>query len=326
MTRVIESACIDALVPSAGNARRHSKSQIRQIARSIDTFGFIAPVLVDEQGRVLAGHGRLEAARLLKLAQVPVLRVEHLNEAQKRANLLADNRIAQNATWDPRQLALEFQALLELEQVFELSVTGFAMGEIDATLEILSGGDEPDGIDDMVEPDPALAVSGPGDLWLLGPHRLACGDARSEVSYRTLMVDDVADLVFADPPYNVPIDGHVSGKGRNRHREFAMASGEMGEEEFVAFLRAVIAQLVAFSRTGSVHFLCMDWKHIRELLEAGRGLYDSLLSLCVWNKSNGGMGSLYRPKHELVAVFRHGPAPHVNNVQLGRHGRKRSNV
>jgi DNA modification methylase len=325
-TQVIESARVDALVPYAGNARRHSKKQVRQIAGSISEFGFLVPVLIDEKGMVLAGHGRLEAAKLLGLEHVPVVRASDLSEPQKRAFILADNRIAQNATWDQRQVAVEFQSMIELEPLFELTVTGFEMGEIDSAIEILSGGDEPDSIDDLVAPDASRAVSKTGDLWALGPHRLLCGDARSEVSYRALMAQDLAGVVFSDPPYNVPINGHVSGKGKHSHREFAMASGEMSEEEFVTFLTAFIVQLKAFSRDGSVHFLCMDWKHIFDLLRAGREHYDSLLNLCVWNKSNGGMGGLYRSKHELVAVFKTGKAAHVNNVQLGRHGRNRTNV
>ena len=324
--QVIEQVRVDALMPYAGNARLHSKKQIREIARSIGAVGFVGAILADEKGMIISGHARLEAAQLLGFERVPVLRVENLTEAQKRAFILADNRIAEKATWDQRQLAVEFQELIALDPTFELTVTGFEMGEIDGAIAILSGGDEADSVDDLVTPDPAAAVSKPGDLWQLGQHRLFCGDARSETSYRALMAQELAGMVFTDPPYNVPINGHVSGKGQHCHREFAMASGEMSDPEFLAFLGAFIAPLAAFSKNGSVHFLCMDWKHIFSLLQAGHAHYGALLNLCVWNKTNGGMGSLYRSKHELVAVFRNGKAPHINNVQLGRHGRNRTNV
>jgi DNA modification methylase len=324
--QVIEQVRVDALMPYAGNARLHSKKQIRGLAKSITAIGFVGAILADEKGMIIAGHARLEAALLLGFERVPVLRVKNLSEAQKRTFILADNRIAEKATWDHRQLAVEFKTLITLDPAFELTVTGFEMGEIDATIAILDGGDEADSIDDLVAPDPAAAVSKPGDLWQLGVHRLICGDARSQTSYQALMTHELAGMVFTDPPYNVPIKGHVSGKGQHNHREFAMASGEMSDEEFLAFLAAVIALLTTFSKDGSVHFVCMDWKHIFPLLQAGHAHYDTLLNLCVWNKTNGGMGSLYRSKHELVAVFRNGKAAHINNVQLGRHGRNRTNV
>jgi len=317
---------VDALRPYEGNARRHSKAQVRQIARSITEFGFTAPLLVDEAGTVLAGHGRLEASKLLGLTDVPVVLVNDLSEAQKRAYILADNKIAENATWDQTKLALELQSIIELEPDFELTITGFETGVIDSTLQILNGGDEEDSINDLVLPDPARAVSKLGDLWLLGPHRLLCGDARDASAYERLMAGERAHVVFTDPPYNVPIAGHVMGKGAHQHREFAMASGEMSEAEFVAFLGGFIELLAAFSTDGAVNFICMDWRHLQPLLTVGDAHYSELLNICVWNKSNGGMGSLYRSKHELVAVFKAGKGPHVNNVALGRHGRNRTNV
>ncbi|MFO1148083.1 MAG: DNA methyltransferase [Alsobacter sp.] len=322
----VERLPVAALKPYAGNARRHSKKQIRQIADSIRAFGFNVPLLIDREGTILSGHGRLEAALLLGMIELPVIRVSDLSEAQKRALILAENKIAENASWDQTKLALELQSIIELDADFELTITGFETGEIDSTLQILSGADEQDSINDLVLPDPARAVSKLGDLWHLGSHRLLCGDARERSSYERLMAGERAQMVFTDPPYNVPIAGHVTGKGQHQHREFAMASGEMSEAEFSAFLAGFIEPLVASCADGAVSFVCMDWRHLLALLTVGAAHFSELLNLCVWNKSNGGMGSLYRSKHELIAVFKVGKGPHINNIALGRHGRNRTNV
>ena len=190
-----------------------------------------------------------------------------------------------------------------------------------------SGPSEQDPADEVPCIDSATPpVSEPGDLWCLGEHRLLCGDATDAAAFKTLMGDDRAQMVFIDPPYNVPIDGHVCGSGAIKHREFAMASGEMTEDEFTTFLKNVFRQITRHSEDGSIHFVCMDWRHLHEIVSAGRAVYSDLKNLCVWNKDNGGMGSLYRSKHELVFVFKHGDARHINNVELGRHGRYRTNV
>ena len=314
---------LSALRPYGRNPRTHSKKQIRQIADSIVAFGWTNPILVDAQGGVIAGHGRLEAAKLLGLDTVPTIPIDDLTPAQRRAYVIADNKLAENAGWDDELLALEIKDLLELE--IDMTVAGFEVAEIDILLETLD--DEEDAADDLPPVDLSTPpVSRAGDLWLLGSHRLLCGDATKAESFAHLMAGEAAQLVFTDPPYNVPIDGHVCGLGAIRHQDFAMASGEMSEAEFIAFLTSVLRHLVAFSLDGSIHFLCMDWRHLFELLTAGRATYSELKNLCVWNKTNGGMGSLYRSKHELVAVFKAGSAPHINNVALGAHGRYRSNV
>jgi DNA modification methylase len=161
---------------------------------------------------------------------------------------------------------------------------------------------------------------------LLGRHRLACGDARDAGAYDALMAGQAADMLFTDPPYNVPIDGFAGGKGKVERREFAMASGEMGEAQFQAFLEATLGPAAAVTRDGAIAFVCMDWRHVGELLAAGAAVFDELKNICVWTKTNGGMGSLYRSQHELVFVFKKGRAPQCNNVELGRHGRNRTNV
>ncbi len=316
---------IDTLKPYPRNARTHSNKQIGQIADSIKEFGFINPVLIDGDKQIIAGHGRVLAAQLIGMAKVPTLRFDHLTEAQKRAYILADNKIAENAGWDFEVLASELEGLITLNPQFDIELSGFETPEIDI---IIGNASESDGEEDEVpevkfdEP----AISRPGDLWILGNHRLFCGDARNDDSYKVLLAGEQAQMVFTDPPYNVAIDGHVSGLGRVKHNEFAFASGEMSEAQFTSFLSTVFGHMAENSIDGSIQFVCMDWRHIGEILAAGNKTYNELKNLCVWNKTNGGMGSLYRSKHELVFVYKNGKAPHINNIELGRHGRYRTNV
>jgi DNA modification methylase len=238
--------------------------------------------------------------------------------------VIADNRLAEKAGWDESILAIELQHLLTVDLGFEVSITGFEVPEIDLILDQASAKPDPE---DALEPIPSgPAVTRPGDLWLLGKHRILCGNSLEEDSYARLMEARKADAVFVDPPYNVAIDGHVSGNGSIHHREFEMASGEMTEKEFVEFLSASFGLLARNSNPSSVHFACMDWRHAGEILAAGKHTYDALLNVCVWAKDKGGMGSFYRSQHELIFVFRNGKASHRNNVQLGRFGRNRTNV
>jgi DNA modification methylase len=197
------------------------------------------------------------------------------------------------------------------------------MGEIDVVLDGngLDEEDELPAVDDQVAP-----VARAGDLWILGDHRLLCGNALDADSYDQLLGTDKADMMFADPPYNVPIAGHVSGLGATRHADFAMASGELSPAEFEGFLKTALGHAANRSVDGAIHYVCIDWRHQRELLAAGDQVYSELKALCVWNKSNAGMGSLYRSKHELIFVFKVGKGAHVNNIALGRYGRHRSNV
>jgi DNA modification methylase len=316
-----------ALQPYPRNPRTHSKRQIRQIADSIKEFGFTNPVLIDRDGGIIAGHGRVEAAKLLGIDSVPTIRLEDMTEAQKRAYILADNKLAENAGWDRELLALELQYLTELDIDFDLTITGFETTEIDLLIEGLEPAEDDPAADSVPESDPdAPVISQVGDLWLLGPHRILCGDATNPDSFKRLMGGQTAQMVFIDPPYNVAIDGHVCGLGSIRHEEFAMASGEMSEAEFTEFLRGVFGHLIEYSMDGSIHYVCMDWRHIHELLTAGRSAYTEIKNLCVWNKDNGGMGSFYRSKHELVFVFKNGTEPHINNFELGQNGRYRTNV
>jgi DNA modification methylase len=313
------------LRPRARNPRTHTPKQIKQIAASIKEFGFISPVLVDATDAIIAGHGRVEAAKLIGMGDVPTVRVDHLSAAQIRAYVIADNKLAENAGWDRELLALELQEL-SVELNFDVTVTGFETAEVDILIGELNN-DALDEADLVAEIDRSVpAVSCLGDCWHIGDHVLLCGDALDKNSYVTLLGSQKAEVVFTDPPYNVPIDGHVSGLGRVTHREFAMAAGEMTSQEFTQFLTTVFARFSEFSSNGSIHFVCMDWRHVRELLSAAEACYHELKNLCVWAKTNAGMGSLYRSQHELIFVFKNGTASHINNIELGRFGRNRSNV
>jgi DNA modification methylase len=322
----IEYAHVQELRPYPNNARTHSRKQVRQIAKSIEKFGFCNPVLIDDAKQIIAGHGRVEAARLLGLAAVPTCRLSHLSEADKRAYVLADNRLAERAGWDKELLAIELQGLIDLN--VEVELTGFDMGQIDLILEeAYEAKGAASGPEDQVPPRRAgPAITRTGDLWVLGAHRLLCADARDKLAYDQLLEGSKAELVVTDPPYNVPIDGNVCGLGRIRHRDFAMACGEMSEAEFTAFLQTVFERLAENSTDGSIHQLFMDWRHMGEMLGAGRQVYRELKNVCVWNKGNPGMGTFYRSQHELVFVWKSGTAAHVNNFELGQHGRNRTNV
>ena len=318
---------ISDLRPRANNPRTHSQKQLEQIASSIQRFGFTNPVLVDAQGGIVAGHGRLEAGKLLGMTEVPTLCLSEMGEADIRAYVIADNRLAEKAGWDRELLGLEFKYLADLDIDLDLTITGFELAEVDCLIGELALGEEQC---DPADQAPKIAAGPPttlpGDIWVIGAHRLICGDATLPDTYAALLADEKAGMVFADPPYNVPIQGHVSGLGKVQHREFAMASGEMSRSEFIGFLTKVFSNLAQFSSDGSIHFQCMDWRHAAEILAAGEAAYTELKNICVWTKTNGGMGSLYRSAHELVFVFKAGTAPHTNNVELGKNGRYRTNV
>jgi DNA modification methylase len=308
---------VGSLKPAPRNARTHSRAQVRQIAASIERFGFVNPILIDADDTVIAGHGRLAAAKILRLTHVPTLQITHLTAPERRAYALADNQLALLADWDIPLLSLEIQELSTL--AVELDVLGFPAPSIDGLL-----ADRASLADEVPEPPAGPPVSRRGDLWHLGPHRLLCGDARDPADYARLLDGRTADLVFTDPPYNVKISGFAAARGK--HREFPMASGELSPDEFTAFLTGVFQQLAAHCRDGAVLFVCMDWRHLTEVLAAGRSAFSCLLNLCVWAKTTAGQGSLYRSGHELVLVYKHGTASHTNRVELGIHGRHRTNV
>lgn len=309
-----------SLVPYARNPRTHSPQQLHQLTKVVREFGLTNPILVDPDYTIIAGDLRRRVATVLGLAEVPVIVIEGLSEPQKRALRLADNKIALGAGWDEELLRIELLELSQPELEFDLELTGFTTGEIDVRLN-----DEVDPDDEVIPAVPATPRCRPGDIWQLGEHRIGCGDCRDRDLVSRLLGEGArVGAAFLDPPYNVMINGHANARGR--HREFAMASGEMTTAEFRTFLNDCLAVAAQLSAPGAVHFICMDWKHLVDLEAAASPLYDQLLNICVWNKSNAGMGSLYRSKHEMIMVYRVRGGPHRNNVELGRHGRNRTNV
>ena len=320
----VEHRTINELKLRPGNARTHSPKQIEQIANSIREFGFTNPVLIDDEDIIVAGHGRVAAAKLCGLLAVPTIRLTGMSKAQIRAYVMADNRLAELAGWDRDILAIEFQELFALSPAFDVTISGFETAEID----FMIGGpptpksDPNDKLPEMIGP----VVSRPGDLWQIGKHRVYCGSALKAASYVALLQGEKAQFVFIDPPYNVPVQGHVSGLGRTQHREFSMASGEMTTAEFRTFLRTSFDFIADHAVDGAIVDVAIDWRHISDVLAAGGEVFADLKNICVWTKTNAGMGSFYRSQHEFFAIFKNGTAAHINNVELGKHGRYRTNV
>lgn len=259
--------------------------------------------------------------------EVPTIAIDHLTDAQRRAFIIADNKLAENSSWDTGMLALELKELGELDLNFDLELTGFSTGNIDLIINEVTSvdGAEPSPDDELPDMAQIPHVAQWGDIWQLGEHRLICGDSRDGKTYERLLGEERADMAIADPPYNVPIGGYVLKGKTPRHGEFAMASGEMSSEEFIDFLASIFKNLTAFSNNGSIHYIFMNWRHMFEILSAGRKHYKELKNLCVWNKSNAGLGAFYCNKHELIFVFKNGSKPHINNFEWGS-DRFRSNV
>lgn len=316
---------ISELKPWTGNARTHSEKQIAALMVSINQFGFTTTILINEDDVVLAGHGRLEAAKRIGLTEVPTRTITGLTKSQQRAYVLADNKISEMSGWDKDLLKTEIECLIEEE--FTIETTGFSTAEIDVMLDDFAetSSDNPD---DLQATDIAVEqiVTKPGDMWRLGDHFLICGNALQMDSYAFIMNGELAQMVITDPPYNVPIDGHVCGSGDVKHDEFAMASGEMTAGEFTDFLGKTFAMIEQFSQDGAIIYSFMDWRHQREILNAAEPIFGKQRQHCVWVKDNAGMGTFYRSQHELVYIFKKGEAPHINNFELGQYGRYRTNV
>jgi DNA modification methylase len=314
---------ITGLTALGRETRKHPLAQIRKLQTSIERFGFVLPIIVDRRGRVVAGWALVLAAKKMGLQEVPAITLADLGEAQLRALRLALNRLAEDSQWDPGALTLEFSEILEIDAEIDLQISGFEMAEIDVALEGASEDEEDDLFDIGMSAEP---VTRPGDLWSLGDHRILCDDALLAESYCRLLNTERAEMMFTDPPWNFPIEGNVSGLGAVKHKDFAMASGEMSSQEFQVFLATALGHAAEYSTDGSLHYVCIDWRHMLELTSAVAKIYSETKNLCVWNKTNAGMGSLYRSQHELIFVFKKGHQPHINNIELGRFGRHRSNV
>ena len=328
MASVIKSTPIESLVPYLRNARKHSQKQIAKLAENIDVNGFLIPIVADQQHNVVAGHGRLEAAKKLGMTHVPVITIDHLTPAQIKAFRIADNRLGELSTWDGELLAFELKELsVCLEDPQIIYATGFEIGEIDARIAILDVPAKVDPADEIIEPSQRPAISKLGDIWLLGKHRLLCGSSLDGANYDQLLQAALVRAAFSDPPYNVKISGHVSGLGKIQHREFGMASGEMPQDDFTAFLRQFLELTKSHSMPGSLHYVCMDAAHTFELLTAQRQSGLDFKTTCTWAKTNAGMGSFYRQQTEFVHVFKNDQSvPHINNIQLGRFGRHRTTL
>jgi DNA modification methylase len=319
----IEHLALGELTLNPNNPRRHPASQIKSLSQSIAAFGFNVPVLIDGDHRVVAGEARVTAARKLGLDTIPVIRIEHLDPNALRAFKIAENRLSELGSWDDQVLGEILSELSSISLEFDIEATGFAVAEIDLRIEGLN--DDEDNPGDVL-PATGWPVTVLGDLWQLGDHRLVCGDALDGNVWKQLMGADRAALTVTDPPYNVKIDGNVSGLGKFKHREFAMASGEMSQAQFTEFLTTATRRMYEWSVEGSLHYLAMDWRHLFELTVAGRAVYDRHINTCIWTKPCPGMGAFYRSAYEAFMVFAKGGAPTRNNVQLGRFGRSRSNV
>ncbi|MBN9545432.1 MAG: ParB N-terminal domain-containing protein [Alphaproteobacteria bacterium] len=314
------------LTPHPNNPKRHPRHQIRKMAQSMKSFGFNSPVLADENGRILAGHGRVAAAKKAGLTEIPVIYLTHLSEDEATAFMLADNKLAEISKWDDPLLATVIKELAGKELEFELEDTGFETAELDRLVHQLEEPGLADTVDEFeVSSGPAVTMH--GDVWKLGKSTVVCGSALDGASYHTLGgAADFATMTFADPPWNLPVNGHISGRGKIQHREFAQGSGEMSREEFQDFMNTAFETFTFWNGDGALLYICTDWRNYEVMLIAARACRLKPVNVCVWVKNNGGMGSFYRSQHEFVLVFQKGDKPHRNNVQLGRNGRNRTNV
>jgi DNA methylase/ParB-like nuclease domain len=324
----IEYKSLASLLPYPGNPRKHDKRQVRQIARSIEAFGFNVPLLINAENHVVAGHGRLLASRLLNLTEVPTIRLEHLTEAQARAFTIADNRLNENSAWDHQLLGEQLKILADSDLDFDLEVTGFEIKEVDCFIENLTSATERVAKAADVIPDlhGRPLVTRAGDCWNLGRHRVYCGDARSDSAYTTLMQGRRAEMVFAGPPCQDPINACLTRFGAVHHTEFAMVSDPRNASQFAESLRTSLTNLANNSVDGALNFICVDWRHSPELLTAAQSVYTEFKDLCVWVKDKPEQGSLYRNQHQLVFVFKTGKKPHRNGVHRRPCGQYRSNV
>ena len=302
--------------------RVHNRAQQRKIAAFTRAYGPLRPILIDPAGRIVDGVALAQALQQQGYDEVPVVVVHGRSPEELRLIRLGLNRLAEDAAWNKAALASEFRELLALS--FDVELAGFDAVEIDMALAIEDETGSGEVEDAPPAPRAGATVAQSGDLWLLGEHRLVCGDARDAAALARLMGEDRARMVFTDPPYNVAIDGFVAGRGR--HREFEMASGEMTEDEFVAFLTQALSALTPHLVDGAILDVCMDWRHSAEVLAAIAAAGLTLMNLCVWAKTNAGMGTFYRSQHELVWIAKHGSAPHTNTFELGQKGRSRSNL
>ncbi|WP_417595928.1 site-specific DNA-methyltransferase [Parasphingorhabdus sp.] len=318
---VVDSYPIDKLTPYANNARKHSRAQIRKIQRSLQTFGWTNPLLIDDAGNLICGHGRLEAAKLNGETVVPVISLGKMNEADRRAYIIADNRLAEEAEWSKDMLRSELSGLIDLG--YDVELTGFDMFEIDGTLTF--GNDDTDTEENVELPAAdAVPVCRLKDLWTIGDHLLLVDDARDPNAYDRLLAGEPAQLIVTDPPYGCAIANNVSGNGKVKHSNFVMGAGEVSLPEFAkTLLRPAFEAMAVHSAPGAIAFVFMDWRGAPHMLGAAEGVFHELKNMIVWVK-NPGMGGFYRSAHELCYAFKVSPGKHISNIALGQ--RNRCNV
>jgi DNA modification methylase len=309
------------LIPYVKNAKRHSASQIKKLQQSITAFGFTNPILLSSTNEVITGHGRLEAAKKMGIPLVPTIRLDHLSIDQCRALRISDNRLAELADWDYELLHPELMELTELN--FSTEIMGFDTPDIDAMELQLQ---PKQAAKDELPALPIKPVTRLGDIWQIGPHRIICGDAKYEATFQLVLKSRKAEMVITDPPYGVSIQRHVCGLGKVQHREFVEGSINVTESSLGQMFSSMAKSLVNSSIDGSIHMIFMDWAHLQLLMNSCSPHYSELKNICVWAKTNAGMGSLWRSQHELVAVYKNGTSKHINNVELGKHGRYRTNI
>ena len=311
---------IGSLRTNPDNAKDHGAKQVRQIASSMDRFGFLAPIITDDNHMIVAGHGRYLAAKLLGLKEVPIVRARFLTPEDRAAYALADNKLAELSPWKDGVLAKELNALVAKN--YDLGVTGFSLADLDFSL---PGEVVPEVAESVELPEPgAAAVSRVGDIWLAGAHRLYNGDSQRPESFEAALDNELARLVCSDPPYGVKVRHNVSTKASAR--EFVMMSGEQTTPELIAFFRAAFRNCARFSHAGSIHYHFIDWRNFRHMLDAADGVYEEFKQLIVWVKPAGALGAFYRSRHELACVFKSGRGKHINNFGMGETGRYRTNV
>jgi len=318
----LEEIAIKDISSEGRKTRKLDPAHIQETMTSIQTLGFCAPILIGKESEMIDGAVRVEACRRLGFERIPCIRLEHLSKGEQRVLRLAINRLSETGEWNLTELKLEFAELIVLDEPLEIA--GFSLDEIDHVI-----------LDDDVTPPEAAALEPEagaepqakfGDIYLLGPHRLICGDATDPAMIKALMGDSTQGsvrVVLTDEPYNVPIAGHVT---HGEHREFAMASGEMTDEEFQSFNQKWMAACLPYVMDGGLLATFIDWRGIAHAHAAATDIGLKQLNLIVWSKTNGGMGSLYRSQHELLPIYKKGTAPHINNVNLGKRGRYRTNV
>jgi DNA modification methylase len=322
----IEHVAVEVLRAPTRQLRRHSERKLAKLQANIRRFGFLCPLLAGADNELIVGVARLQVARRMGLKRVPLIRASHLSPEDIRIFRIADNRLTELSDWDEDNLGLELKELSALDLGFSLELSAFDAAEIDLRIDALSPPSPGENLAEAELEPPVSPTSRLGDLWRLGDHSILCGDALQPPAYEALMGNEQARMIAADLPYNLKIDGHVGGLGKVHHRPFAMASGEMSEEEFTDFLSKVFLVNRSVLMRGGLAYYFMDWRHCHEITTAQRRAGFDLINLCIWAKTNGGMGSLYRSRHEMVFVFGERRQAHVNNVQLGRFGRYRTNV